>query len=321
MSIIQSDIFNRALLEPLDKGANELYVVSGYATANMAAYHIACAKSRRKNFALNLIVGMCPQDGIEVKNHRAITQLQGKRYSSGFKCRYLFKRPSVHSKVYAWFKDKKPIEGFVGSANYTQNAFKEINREVLTNEDPKSCYDYYKSLLSDTVECNNKNAERLINIFDNLYTKPSPKTGKRPTGVKKYPKAISRESLSLLDKDAQVPKGSGLNWGQRVGRNHNEAYLSVPSPIQNTGFFPPIGEIFTVTTDDDQLLICVRAQANGKAIHTTFNNALLGEYFRKRLGLKKDQPVTKNDLLRYGRSYVDFYKFDDENYLMDFSVA
>jgi len=75
-----------------------------------------------------------------------------------------------------------------------------------------------------------------------------------------------------------------------------------------------------VLTDDNKELICVRAQDDGKAIHTTLDNSLLGEYFRFRLGLPNGVFITKDHLLRYGRADVDFYKIDEETYLMDFSV-
>ena len=61
-------------------------------------------------------------------------------------------------------------------------------------------------------------------------------------------------------------------------------------------------------------------QQNDKAITTPENNSKLGEYFRYRLGLANGAFVTKEDLLRYGRTDVDFYKIDDEQYYMDFSV-
>lgn len=77
---------------------------------------------------------------------------------------------------------------------------------------------------------------------------------------------------------------------------------------------------FTVLTDDEKVMICSRAQDNSKAIHTPHNNALLGEYFRNRLGLSSGELVTKDDLEAYGKTEVVFYKIDDETYYMDFSV-
>lgn len=61
-------------------------------------------------------------------------------------------------------------------------------------------------------------------------------------------------------------------------------------------------------------------QAYDKAITTPSNNSLLGEYFRNRLGVPNGAPVTKNDLLQYGRTDVTFYKIDDEQFYMDFST-
>lgn len=78
---------------------------------------------------------------------------------------------------------------------------------------------------------------------------------------------------------------------------------------------------FTVLTDDNKVLICTRAQQNGKAIHTPHNNSLIGEYFRHRLGIPYGHSVTKEHLLSYGRTDIDFYKIDDETYSMDFSVS
>jgi len=62
------------------------------------------------------------------------------------------------------------------------------------------------------------------------------------------------------------------------------------------------------------------AQANGKAIHTPENNSLIGKYFRKRLGVAQGASVRLTDVLKYGRVDVDFYKFDEESFYMDFST-
>ena len=76
----------------------------------------------------------------------------------------------------------------------------------------------------------------------------------------------------------------------------------------------------TITDDRHTLLLRVEQQ-NNKAITTPLSNALLGEYFRNRLGLHNGAYVTVNDLKRYGRTDVTFYKIDEEQYYMDFSVS
>ena len=116
-----------------------------------------------------------------------------------------------------------------------------------------------------------------------------------------------------------VPKTSGLNWGQRPGREQNQAYLPVPAYIQRCSFFPDIGEPFLMECDDGEIFKCVRAQANGKAIHTTSNNSLLGLYFRKRLGVSPGYMVTIDHLNRYGRSSVDVSFINSHKFFLDFS--
>ncbi len=118
-----------------------------------------------------------------------------------------------------------------------------------------------------------------------------------------------------------VPQRSGLNWGQRPGRDDNQAYLPVPAYIQRNKFFPDRGEVFLVECDDGEILKCVRSQANGKAIETCGNNAILGIYFRHRLGIRPGHLVTIDHLFRYGRTSVDIYYQKDYRYFLDFSTT
>lgn len=117
-----------------------------------------------------------------------------------------------------------------------------------------------------------------------------------------------------------VPQRSGLNWGQRYGRNADQAYLSVPSIIQRNGFFPDRGEPFIIECDDGFTMKCVRSQQNGKAIETPSDNSIIGVYFRQRLGIRSGYMVTINHLYTYGRTSVDIYLQNDYRYYLDFSV-
>jgi len=116
----------------------------------------------------------------------------------------------------------------------------------------------------------------------------------------------------------RVPDRSGLNWGQRAGRNPNQAYLPIPAADQRSGFFPEVGEAFSVECDDGFKLTLVRAQQNGKALETPDNNALLGEYFRRRLNVRLGNPVALRHLHEYGRTSVDIFRSQTEGYLLDF---
>ena len=117
-----------------------------------------------------------------------------------------------------------------------------------------------------------------------------------------------------------VPKSSGLNWGQRPQRNQDQAYIAVPVDIQRSNFFPNPGENFLMRCDDGEEFNCKRAQANGKAIETPDNNAILGLYFRKRLGIRPGYLVTIQHLYKYGRTSVDIYYKNKNEYFLDFSI-
>ena len=128
-----------------------------------------------------------------------------------------------------------------------------------------------------------------------------------------------RLSLTVgRDESERVPHSSGLNWGQRPGRNPDQAYLPVPAAIQRQSFFPEIGVTFMVLTDDGWQFACVRAQQNGKAIHSV-KNSEMGSYFRQRLGVKPGELVTLQRLLHFGRTWVDFYRQDSNTFHLDFS--
>lgn len=126
-------------------------------------------------------------------------------------------------------------------------------------------------------------------------------------------------SLSLITRSGEPGNRSGLNWGQRPGRNPNEAYISLPSRIAKSGFFPLEKRHFTAITDDRHQLILRIEQQNDKAITTPARNSDLGEYFRNRLGLANGAFATRADLDRYGRTDVIFLRLDEETYYMDFS--
>ncbi|GAE28242.1 hypothetical protein JCM9140_4455 [Halalkalibacter wakoensis JCM 9140] len=127
--------------------------------------------------------------------------------------------------------------------------------------------------------------------------------------------------LTEANDENKVPLKSGLNWGQRSGRNQNQAYINVPTHIRNTypDFFPNQKEKFVLVTDDGYHFICVMSQDNAKAITTSRDTSELGKYFRKRLGVELGNLITINDLDSYGRDYVRIYKLNDETYFLEFS--
>jgi len=308
-------LYQSVLLAPRTRNADELRIVSGYATSAMAERHLQeCA-----GLKLALIVGMCPRDGITITNHRGFRDLV-QQHPSIFQCRYSLDIP-VHSKLYVWYSHGQPIEAYIGSANYTQQAFLlNTQEEVLASCDPVEAEQYYNNALTHTVSCDVDELPDQIALVRGTHSHGNDNIQIHHA----LPATIVHQSIELpliVESTGEVHETSGLNWGQREGRNHDQAYIPVPSRIAQTDFFPPRAVRFNVLTDDGERMVMAVAQGGNKALHTPENNSIIGRYFRNRLGIPSGEFVTRAHLDAYGRTTVTFTKFDDENYFMDFRAG
>ncbi|MDR2581203.1 MAG: NgoFVII family restriction endonuclease [Fibromonadaceae bacterium] len=323
--MIYENLYEEVLIKPRQEGADTLKIISGYASPAMASDHLEDLHDKRLNVHISLFIGMCPSDGLSLSNHhgfRSIVDSEVPSFKDRFSCSYIYKTPPVHSKLYVWCKGEQFFKAFIGSANYTQNAFYR-QRELLAEIEGNGILEYCRMLEKESVFCNLSEAETLIRVHNdgNYYRQHIHEDKHLHTEIGKND--IKSIKISLLsNRTGEIQSIGGLNWGQRPGREPNQAYIQLSPEIYNGDFFPKAPQCFTVVTDDDRTFICRRAQKDeqGQAIHTPLNNSYIGEYFRNRLGLANGVPVTRQDLERYGRTDVVFYKIDDENYYMDFSV-
>lgn len=129
---------------------------------------------------------------------------------------------------------------------------------------------------------------------------------------------IKKIVVPLLDRYNETQYG--LNWGQRDGREPNQAYIQLPIDVYRSDFFPKKPQHFTVRTDDGKTLVLTRAQKTeeGTALQTPEDNSLFGKYLRNRMGIPHGAPITKQDILKYGCSEITFFKINDQ-FFMDFS--
>ena len=119
--------------------------------------------------------------------------------------------------------------------------------------------------------------------------------------------------VNLFDRNGDIQYG--LNWGNRDNRDRNEAYLQLSPDVYKSNFFPEKGIYFVVETDDNETLIMNRAQKGvGTAIQTPENNATLGLYIRKRLGIPSGTEITVNHLKNSNLTKFIFTKIDDKHF-------
>lgn len=313
-----NNLEEKILIQPALDGANELRIISAYASPSMASWHMEKLKELQlDNVNIKLIVGMCPYDGLSLVAHKGFQKLHqeidAQVDAPQFTCQYIYKSPPAHSKMYLWYKNGKPVCAFTGSANYTLKGFSKECEELMLECSIDEAVFYFHSMESKSIYCIDEEVENYIRIY-------------RDQPIANYeimnadnPKEQSI-TLSFLSKTGEVAKSSGLNWGQREGRNPNQAYIPFPSKYSKGDFLPLNKRHFTVVTDDGMSMILRVEQDNNKAITTPGNNAELGQYFRDRLGLDSGALIKREDLIRYGRTDVTFIKLDDEHYIMDFSV-
>lgn len=302
--MLSQDLYENVLIAPARSGATELLIVSGYATAAMADKHLKEDTLSERGVRIRLVYGMAKHDGVRQVDHARFLELQRRGF---FECHYRIVSPRIHAKVYIWLKDNSPFLAFAGSANYSQTAFLPSSQqtEVMIEANPDLAAQFFLDSLHGSMEIEHDD------IADNVQL---------TTVESALVSSGQQETISLLTSNGDVGRRSGLNWGQREGRNPNQAYIRVPVAIGKSDFFPERARQFTVLTDDGMSFIAVVAQENGKAIHTPDGNNVLGEYFRRRIGVELGSYVTRGHLERYGRTDVTFIKLDDETFWMDFAI-
>lgn len=318
--MITYNLFDAILVKPISDGADKLYILSGYASPAIAYRHLNVNDA----FSVELIIGMAKRDGIRTGSHKTFQKIALEDFKGRFSCYYSIADIPAHLKLYGWYADANPVQGFVGSANYSQPAFSASQLEAMEQCDASVVKQIFDTALTDSINCLGDDVENYINLYDErkIVTKKKKPDGTTdiievPGDIESY---VSSVNISLLTGTGTVGDRSGLNWGQRPGRNTNQAYIPLSQAIRESDFFPPLGQHFIILTDDGVSLDCVRAQAGGKAVETFKDNSILGTYFRSRIGLPSGKKVTLSDFSNYGRSDVTMHKIDDETYYMDFSV-
>lgn len=319
-SVYTSNIAQKLLIDPVFEGANKLCIMVHEATPTMASWLLAYYGDKDnyiENISIELMITFTEDMGmptiLEI-NHNGFESLH-KKFRTGnntFSCSYFYGRSIPKRNLYIWVRDGRPYKAFTCSYDFTQPSILRDGSGSISNSNPDTAYGRFLRAVDESIYCDNSEVEDFVLISQTELPVIS--------DIDKNDKNLV--TLSLVTKRTDEPgKKSGLNWGQRKGRNPNEAYIPLPKKIAESGFFPLDGKQFLVVTDDHHTILLRVEQQDDKAITTPDSNAQIGEYFRNRLGLANGVHVTRANLEAYGRTDVSFYKIDDEQYYMDFSVA
>lgn len=310
--------------------ADELIVISGYVGPTPII--------KLNNLPINstVVYGMYRENGISPTLHRSFLNLAR---NNGNKVKILYSEFPVHSKCYIWKKGGNILHVLIGSANFTFNGLNTPFRETLaeaTADTFTPIKNYTERILANSILCTNCSLERTTPTTSSLNCLSSANTQHFC-------------SMSLLDpRTNNVPPKSGLNWG--FANNHhseerNDAYIPIRTfHIDNFPMlFPPKQERPTEGTErgrrtrhndkieiiwDDQKIMDGLLEGSlrrndivyPKQISSFPEKSKLGEYIRNRINVPLGTPVTKRDLDRYGRSYIDVSLIGEGIYYFNFSV-
>lgn len=324
---IVENLFDHAIVAPYEEGYRNVRILSGYASSAFLTHLL----TEYPDLEIELVIGMARKDGIRKWDHERYIEIANR--NPNITIHYHVGTQAIHTKVYHWTHSRLINDSitFIGSANFSWNGFRDQG-ELLAQSYHLNVEDIFD--VADTISCTDPNVEQHIR-FNNIQV------GRRTpdnTPVIRHIQLDETGAITeyfnlrhlpyvdlslLLDNDTAIHERSGLNWGQRPGRERNQAYIPVSVPFNNANpdFFPPLEQAFTMVTDDGQQLICIMAQQNRKAIHTTESNSIMGRYFRNRLGVPLGARVDAQDLIIYGRTSVRVYKIDNETYFMDYGTA
>jgi hypothetical protein len=321
--LIVDNLFQKVLLEPAQRGAKELFVLSGYASASMVTKHFeVVSKELSIDLAIDLHIGMSGRDGLSRNTLLGLQAIPRQIGDRSFNCSLSMAGSSNHSKIYVWCNDNGPVEAYMGSCNYTQVGFgisatAMNHREMCIAIDPIAGFDYILDSSKGGISYKSPDIGDFINLYDeqtNLKKSiEDPAIPHRSNDFVDLPLVMSRPP-----DQGEVHQKSGLNWGQREGRNPDQAYIPIPSTVAKEKFFPEKGVHFQVITDDGEAFICTVAQDNDKALETPSNNSILGKYFRTQLGLPSGAFIEKKHLEKFGSNMVRIYRDSDDLYRLSF---
>ncbi len=321
--LITENLFERVLIDPAKRGARELFVLSGYASASMVTKHFEVAsKELAIDLAIDLHIGMTGRDGLARNTLLGLQSIPRQIGDRSFSCTLNTRGQSNHSKIFVWCNDSGPKEAYMGSSNYTQLGFgisptALTHKEVCMSVNPLTAFEYIMSSSRGGISYKSPNVSNFVDLYDEQTLTSNNDEEEIPTtesmAFVDLPLVMSRPS-----DNGEVHKRSALNWGQREGRNPNQAYIPIPSAVAKVKFFPEKGMHFQMITDDGEAFICTVAQDGDKALETPSDNSILGKYFRMRLGLALGTLIEKEHLLEFGSNLVRIYKDSEDCYRLSF---
>lgn len=322
MSVIHNNLYNLVIYRNA-KRFNKLRIISGYSSSSFL-------KRVVKDFPeleIELYIGMM-LEGISIENHQQYQNIVNN--NERVNVYYQVVGIPNHMKLYEFINtyDEKKI--FIGSANFSENGFmnqKEILGEVNSNVD-----ELFSKQSSNSLLCTDKNIEEYITIIqdnDNNYIyknkikdridyKNKPKLMSRVDFLRRF-RSIKNSYLDEFDFRIVQPKDVDVNWNQ-TGINSRGMYSNPVLKQTNTSIefqdLFPVNNEFKIYTDDSFVFTAKLGGNFNREIH--FLDINIYQYFKNRINLKENRPISFDDLKNHDSSRAYFTRLNENEYFVEF---
>ena len=323
--------------------ADELLILGGYIGFK------PLERISKEEINTTIIYGCMAKSNLNKEGHKKYLELT----KNSNNLEVFYQRKYNHSKIYCWLRNKKVVQIFAGSANFSTEGLCNDYQEVLFDIDNKyfeETYTFVENALSDSQNC-----KEFI-----LPPKKEKKSSKEKTSLDQIisyspPKAklSLRSSLGCFEKSGININKTGKKRINQKGKkvshvNINDCYVPIrsslidklPDLFPNKGINVNIGSGWgrdkkKSTTNaeflfDDGEVIEINFQQKGperkkgqflyKGFRSSRSNAILGKYLRKRMNIKDGAPFTELDFKNYGRDDIELTLLAEGQYFADFGV-
>lgn len=327
MKVYYNDLYTNIFRENTDR-YNNIRIITGYSSSTF----LEKVMSDFPKLNIELYIGMV-FEGISEENHKQYQAIM--QANNNVQIYYQVSSMPNHMKLYEFYNDIDSLI-FIGSANFSENGYfnqKEIMGQAIFNANELFEEQKHNSLL-----CIDKNIDKYINLFEEpnkeiTYTfeedddeliKDNPQMKKERKRVtinhflKRYKKdksIIGTEFNFIIVHSSVID----INW-DRSGINNwvlkREASIKqTTTKVEFKELFPLDSE-FKIYTDDDYTFTAKIGGDFDREIY--FKDVDIYNYFKLRIGLKEDRPISYEDLKEYNLSSAFFTRISEKEYFVEF---
>lgn len=312
------------------------------------------------NIKVNFIYGMKAEENSQKfavsTKHEIILGID--KSMKNFSIFYPSRQYMSHSKIYIWKYKGEIQNAMIGSANFSDTLnipYRETLMDVY-KEGWQSLLTYYDTIYKNSRHCTDITD---TNFDDNPYfpyfsLKNNKLSEEKDLSLTTDIFDESLDSISLYEYESRsiYSEKDKINWGYQSGHADVERraaniplpltkdlpkYLKMfPPKFRNRGLGYSDNDPVKIEWDDGEIMTGIlsgtryakfsgtkeeRGLRHPNCITTYRNNKILGDYLRKRMGLKPGVFVSEQMLEEYGRDTVTIKLISPRQYFMDFSSS